>query len=70
MRSNACADEAGATHMTEIIIGALAVFGVSALLSTYDGPFEILLTLRKYAIGLDCTVCTSEIGRASCRERV
>lgn len=47
--------------MIELIILALATYGVSKLISDYDGPFDILYKIRhvKYLKALLCVVCTS-----------
>jgi hypothetical protein len=43
--------------MFEFIMGALAVYGVSTLMSDYGGPKSLLLQLRtKYKL-FDCSVC-------------
>lgn len=47
--------------MIELIIYALAVFGVSILLTTYAGPWGFLGKLRKRFPNspLECPTCTS-----------
>lgn len=45
--------------MNDLIIGALATFGLSSLLSYYSGPFEVFVRLRKKLKALECAVCTS-----------
>ena len=47
--------------MIELIILALATYGVSKLISDYDGPFDILYRLRNIKVlkALLCVVCTS-----------
>lgn len=43
--------------MFEIIISSIATFGISALISNYDGPGEILFKLRKKVPLTRCTIC-------------
>jgi len=45
--------------MYEVIIYALATFGVSALLTDYDGPADIFRRAKNKLKALDCLVCTS-----------
>jgi hypothetical protein len=45
--------------MIEIIVASMAVFGMAALISTYDGPFDILALAREQVGMLACTVCLS-----------
>jgi hypothetical protein len=43
--------------MNELIISALATFGVASLVSNYDGPYHVFAKLRsKYEL-FRCTVC-------------
>ena len=43
--------------MSEIIIAALGVYGVSIILAEYPGPFNILEKLRRYRVL--CVICLS-----------
>ena len=47
--------------MGELIITTLATYGLSSLLTSYDGPFDVFLKLRELfpRSPLECTVCTS-----------
>lgn len=45
--------------MTGLIIYALATYGLSVLLSDYDGPTDIFRNSRGKLKALECTVCTS-----------
>jgi len=45
--------------MTEILVATIATFGVSALISTYDGSFGVLRRLRSRVKVFECTVCTA-----------
>lgn len=45
--------------MIELIIAAIATYGVSALIAEYGGPFDIFLRLRQKLRVLECTVCLS-----------
>lgn len=43
--------------MNELIISALATFGIASLVSNYDGPYNIFTKLRSRYEMLRCTVC-------------
>ena len=47
--------------MIELLILALATYGTAKLIAEYDGPFDMLYSMRnKRWLGmLTCTVCTS-----------
>lgn len=45
--------------MIELLIATLATFGLSALISNYDGPYDVFNKLKsKYSV-FRCTVCLS-----------
>lgn len=42
-----------------LLIGVLATFGLAALVTNYDGPLSVFISLRsKYRV-FECTVCLS-----------
>lgn len=43
--------------MFEMVIATLATFGISAIISNYDGPFNILTCLRAKVSAARCCVC-------------
>jgi hypothetical protein len=45
--------------MIETVTAIIASFGVSALVSSYDGIFGVFAKLRSHIKALNCTVCTS-----------
>ena len=47
--------------MIELLILALATYGTSKLVAEYDGPFDMLYSMRnrRWLGMLTCTVCTS-----------
>ncbi len=45
--------------MFEIVLTAVATFGVSATLTGYDGPFELFSKFRALIPLFQCTVCLS-----------
>lgn len=45
--------------MAEIILAILSAYGLSTLVSDYDGPFNVLTSLRGRFSALYCTVCAS-----------
>jgi len=45
--------------MAEFIFAALATFGVSALISNYDGPMGVFVRLRSHVAATRCCVCLS-----------
>lgn len=45
--------------MIELTLSALATFGAAALISDYDGVFDIFLRLRKKSKAFGCIVCLS-----------
>lgn len=45
--------------MIEIILATLATFGISALISNYDGLFGVFEWIRSKGTVFSCTVCLS-----------
>jgi len=45
--------------MAEFVYAVLATFGVSALISNYDGPQGVLVLLRAHVAAARCCVCLS-----------
>lgn len=43
--------------MADVLITALATFGIAALVANYDGPYGIIARLRSKLTVAQCTVC-------------
>lgn len=46
--------------MIELVIGVFATYGISKLITSYDGLWGVFLRLRdKFTTPFNCTVCTA-----------
>lgn len=45
--------------MIEVILAALATYGIATLVSEYDGPFNVFTELRTWLPALRCVPCGS-----------
>lgn len=45
--------------MFEVLLAILSVYGLSILVSEYDGPFNVLGSVRGRLSAFECAVCAS-----------